>query len=83
MSRGAGDSKELVGRGDEFKDRRGVRVYRARDGAGREWDRTLLDPRGEVAVEDLVVADLDGDGRPDIIAVGRQTGNVMIYWNEK
>ena len=25
--------------------------------------------------------DLNGDGKPDIVAVGRQTKNVRIYWN--
>jgi len=35
-----------------------------------------------VAVEDLVAADLDGDGKIDIIAVGRATGNCRIYWNQ-
>jgi hypothetical protein len=69
-------------RGDEFNDPRGVRVYRSRDSSGKAWERLLVDPGG-VAVEDLTVADLDGDGRPDIIAVGRQTGNVRIYWNVK
>jgi hypothetical protein len=28
------------------------------------------------------VADLNGDGRMDIIAVGRATKNLRIYWNE-
>jgi hypothetical protein len=37
---------------------------------------------GGVAVEDLVVANLDGDGKIDIIAVGRSTGNCRIYWNQ-
>ena len=37
---------------------------------------------GGIACEDLTVADLNADGRPDIIAAGRQTGNVRIYWNE-
>ena len=35
-----------------------------------------------VAVEDLVVADLNADGRPDIVAGGRSTGNVRIFFNE-
>jgi hypothetical protein len=69
-------------RTDPFPDRRGVRVYKSRDTGGRSWDRELVD-EGNVAVEDLTVADLDGDGRPEIIAVGRQTGNVRIYWNMK
>ncbi len=67
--------------GDTFKERRGVRVYKCTDGKGAKWDRHILDDGG-VAVEDLTAADLDGDGKIDIIAVGRQTGNVKIYWNQ-
>ncbi len=67
--------------GDTFTERRGVRVYRCTDGKGARWERMLLDAGG-VAVEDLTVADLNGDGRPDIIACGRQTKNVRIYWNQ-
>jgi hypothetical protein len=37
---------------------------------------------GGMAAEDLVVADLNGDKRPEIIASGRATRNVKIYWNE-
>jgi hypothetical protein len=36
---------------------------------------------GGMACEDLLVADLDGDGRPEIVAGGRATHNVKIYWN--
>ncbi len=67
--------------GDTFKERRGVRVYKCTDGKGARWERTILDDGG-VAVEDLTAADLDGDGNVDIIAVGRQTGNARIYWNQ-
>lgn len=66
--------------GDKHSERRGVRLYRAQGSAGKAWDRQLLDP-GSVAVEDLAVADLNGDGKPDIVAVGRATGNARIYWN--
>jgi hypothetical protein len=58
----------------------GVRIYDPSDG-GNDWQRQLVDPTG-VAVEDLAVADLNGDERPDIVAVGRATHNVRIYWNE-
>lgn len=36
---------------------------------------------GGVAVEDATAADLDGDGRPELIAGGRASHNVRIYWN--
>jgi hypothetical protein len=66
---------------DKFTERRGVRIYKALDDKGAKWQRQILD-NGGVAVEDLAAADLDGDGRIDIVAVGRQTHNVRIYWNE-
>ncbi|CAN5553421.1 VCBS repeat-containing protein [soil metagenome] len=67
--------------GDKFTEKRGVRLYRNTDGKGEKWDRYILEDGG-VAVEDLQVADLDGDGKPEIIAVGRATGNCRIYWNK-
>jgi hypothetical protein len=66
---------------DKFKERRGVRVYKCADGKGEKWTRQIVDDGG-VAVEDLTAADLNGDGRVDIIAVGRQTHNLRIYWNK-
>src|SRR4029078_12435501 len=66
--------------GDKFTERRGVRICKA-DATGKKWERNIIEDGG-VAVEDLTVADLDGDGKPDIIAVGRQTGNCRIYWNQ-
>ena len=73
------DEDELVVgvRDDVDEHRSGVRVYDFQD---HTWSRQLIAP-GEVAVEDLVVADLDGDGRRDIVAVGRATHNAVIYWN--
>lgn len=66
---------------DSFTDRRGVRIYRFSDD-GRRWYRQIMDDQGKVAVEDLAAADLNGDGRIDIVAVGRN-GFARIYWNEK
>jgi hypothetical protein len=63
-------------RDDSAPHRCGVRVYdRHQDGT---WVRTLIEP-GQVAVEDMVSADLDGDGKPELIAVGRATHNAVIY----
>jgi hypothetical protein len=58
----------------------GIAIYK-RFADGR-WGRSMLLDDGGVAVEDLAVADLDGDGKPEIIAVGRKTQNVKIYWNQ-
>jgi hypothetical protein len=62
-------------------ERRGVRVYKALDDKGTKWARHIIDDGG-IAVEDLAAADIDGDGKIDIVAVGRQTHNVRIYWNK-
>lgn len=67
--------------GDKFTEQRGVRLYRAKDAKGEKWERYILEDGG-VAVEDLQVADLNGDGKPEIIAVGRATQNCRIYWNQ-
>ncbi len=58
----------------------GVAVYRVtREGA---LSSKIMIDEGGMATEDLTIADLNGDGRPDIIASGRATRNVKIYWNE-
>ena len=43
-----------------------------------KWVKTQIDDK--IAVEDLSIADLNGDKRPEIIAVGRATQNIRIYW---
>ncbi len=60
----------------------GLRIFDPTAPDGSAWQRSIVDPGG-VAIEDLAVADLDGDGRQDIVAAGRHTKNVCIYWNEK
>jgi hypothetical protein len=89
------DEELIIGVRDQksAEHRRGVRIYdpqlasadaAAKDqlrGDGIDWRRHLLDPGG-VAVEDLAAADLDGDGDTDIVAAGRATKNLRIYWNE-
>jgi hypothetical protein len=58
----------------------GVRIYLPQDGEGREWRQVMIDDNG-MACEDLTAADLDGDGRLDLIASGRATKNLKIYFN--
>jgi hypothetical protein len=45
------------------------------------FDKEKPDVRG-MDTEDLIVGDFNGDGRPDIVASGRATRNIKIYWNE-
>ena len=61
----------------------GVFVFDPKPGAvPLNFDRHTIDDGG-MACEDALAADLDGDGRADIIAGGRATHNVRIYWNRK
>jgi hypothetical protein len=47
---------------------------------GTLGSRQVIDDGG-MATEDLAIADLNGDKKPDIVASGRATRNVKIYWN--
>ena len=57
----------------------GLRIYRAADARGREFQTIPLD-RG-ITVEGLAVADLNGDGRLDLVALGGRTNNLVWYEN--
>ena len=54
-------------------------VYYAADNSGLHWERQLLD--AEMAASGLTIADVNGDGRKDIVAIGSSTGNVKWYEN--
>ena len=60
----------------------GLKLYVPADAAGAGWKVHAVIDDNQMACEDLKIADLNGDGRPDIIAAGRATKNVVIYWNE-
>ncbi len=81
---GDADQELIIGVRDDQNDqhRRGVRIYDPQDAIAGKWTRQVVDPGG-VAVEDLTVADWDADGDQDIVAVGRATHNVKIYWNQR
>lgn len=59
----------------------GLKVFTPLDAEGKTWRTTVVDDNG-MACEDLCLADLDGDGKLDIIAAGRGTKNVKIYLNQ-
>jgi hypothetical protein len=70
--RGAGKPGEKVG----------LKLYAPAANTVADWKFVALIDDNQMACEDLKLADLDGDGRPEIIAAGRATKNVIIYWNE-
>jgi len=59
----------------------GVFVYQADDDTGEKWTKHIID-NGGVATEDAFATDLTGDGKPDIVAGGRNTHNVVLYVNQ-
>jgi len=61
---------------------RGFSLYIYRYHAGKNvWQRIPLDPGG-IAAAGLAVADINQDGRADIIAIGTATNNVVWYENQ-
>jgi len=58
----------------------GVAVYFV-NADGALQSKMLVDDGG-MDTEDLIVGDFNGDRLPDIVASGRATRNIRIYWNE-
>lgn len=54
----------------------GVNLYRRK---GKEWSKTVLDE--SVAANSCEVADLDGDGKEDIVCIGGATANLKWFQN--
>lgn len=59
----------------------GIKLF-VSDKEGKNWKDFTIDDN-VTACEDLQVADLDGDGDLDIIASGRASNNLIIYWNKR
>ncbi len=58
----------------------GIKLFTPNE-SGDQWEVSVID-HNTMACEDLKLADLNQDGRLDIIAAGRKTKNVNVYWNE-
>ena len=59
----------------------GIKLFTPLDKDGKKWRETIV-CGSKVAVEDIKAADLNGDGRPDIVAAARQTKNLTIFFNQ-
>jgi hypothetical protein len=58
----------------------GLKLFVPLDREGQTWSQSVVDD-DTMACEDLRLADLNGDGRLDIVAAGRATHNLKIYFN--
>lgn len=77
---GLGRDQIVAGwRNPNAQGRVGIRMY-VPNPANQAWETFTIDDN-QMACEDLKIADLDADGQPDIIAAGRATNNVIVYWN--
>jgi hypothetical protein len=59
----------------------GVKLYSKINEQGTKWQSYWIDENG-MACEDLKIMDMNGDGRLDVVASGRGTHNLKIYWNK-
>lgn len=59
----------------------GLRLYAPSDKDGQTWKLHATIDDNQMACEDMKAGDLDGDGKLDLIAAGRSTKNLTIYWN--
>ncbi len=79
---GLGYDQIVVGWREPNRDGKvGIKLYVPVDAQGDGWMHYYIDEDG-MACEDLKVADLDGDGDLDIVASGRATQNLKVYWNQ-
>ena len=59
----------------------GIKFFTPLDKDATKWREQRISSE-KVAVEDIKVADLNGDGKVDIVAAARQTKNLVIFFNE-
>ncbi|MCB1094374.1 MAG: FG-GAP repeat protein [Verrucomicrobiae bacterium] len=80
---GTGQPQIIAGwRSRDAAGRVGIRLYSPPQSPDGPWQQQLIDDN-TMACEDLKIADLNGDGKPDIVAAGRDTKNLNIYWNRR
>ena len=73
-----GDGRDEIVTGDRGDTRR-LNLYAAADADGASWSRQVLDE--DMSPSGCAVADLNADGRIDLICIGGRTANLKWYEN--
>ncbi len=81
---GTGSDQVIAGWREPTKDGQkvGLRLYVPTTADSGNWKLHAIVDDNTMACEDLKAADLNDDGKPDLIAAGRASKNLVIYWNE-
>jgi FG-GAP-like repeat/Aldos-2-ulose dehydratase, beta-propeller domain len=74
------DGRDDIVAGDRDAKTTGVHVLYAPDDVAAEWHHQILDA-GTMAASGCVTADINADGRPDIVCIGSSTANIKWYEN--
>ncbi|MSV30016.1 MAG: VCBS repeat-containing protein [Bryobacterales bacterium] len=76
-----GDGRDDVVAGDRARGQISEsHVFFSEDDVGTKWHHEVLDPKG-MSASGCQVADINGDGRPDIVMIGGATANIKWYEN--
>ncbi|MDQ6663775.1 MAG: VCBS repeat-containing protein [Acidobacteriota bacterium] len=76
-----GDGRDDIVAGDRAKGQiSSSHIFYAQDDQGRQWHHEILDPMG-MSASGCQVADINHDGRPDIVMIGGATHNIKWYEN--
>ena len=76
-----GDGRVDIVAGDRAKGEiSSAHVFYAQDDEGKQWHHEVLDPMG-MSASGCQVADINGDGRLDIVMIGGATHNIKWYEN--
>jgi hypothetical protein len=76
-----GDGRDEIVAGDRAKGKvASSHIFYSMDASGKEWHHEELDHMG-MSASGCDVADMNGDGRPDIVMIGGATHNVKWYEN--
>ncbi|MBE87743.1 MAG: hypothetical protein CMO69_08420 [Verrucomicrobiales bacterium] len=77
-----GDDQIVAGwRGTRRTGKVGIKFYYPSNKDRSKWESIVVDDN-QMATEDIRVSDLNNDGKLDIIAAGRASHNLKIYFNE-